>query len=84
MRTAVENLTLRNSAFWMQRYFSCDHVRLSGLTVWNHANLNNDGLDIDSSQNVLVSHCRCVARHRPALPWFGDIRVSWIFVFPAQ
>jgi len=53
----VENLTLRNSAFWMQRYFTCDGVRLHGLTVWNHANKNNDGLDIDSSRNVLISDC---------------------------
>ena len=53
----VENLTLRDSAFWMQRYFSCDGVRLHRLTVWNHCNKNNDGLDIDSSQNVIVSDC---------------------------
>ena len=55
---AVENITLKNSAFWMQRYFSCDGVRLNGLIVWNHANKNNDGIDIDSSRNVLVSDCR--------------------------
>lgn len=54
----VENLTLRNSAFWMQRYFSCDGVRIHGLKVWNHANKNNDGLDIDSSCNVIVSDCQ--------------------------
>ena len=54
----VEDLSLKNSAFWMQRYFSCDGVRLNGLTVWNHANKNNDGIDIDSSRNVLVSDCR--------------------------
>ena len=54
----VEDLNLRNSAFWMQRYFSCDGVRVNGLTVWNHANKNNDGIDIDSSRNVLVSDCR--------------------------
>lgn len=54
---AVEDLTLRNSAFWMQRYFSCDGVRLHRLTIWNHANKNSDGMDIDSSQNVIISDC---------------------------
>lgn len=54
----LQELHLRNSAFWMQRYFSCDGVRLSGLTVWNHANKNNDGIDIDSSCNVIVSDCQ--------------------------
>ena len=53
----VENLSLRNSAFWMQRYFNCDGVRIHKLNVWNHANRNNDGIDIDSSQNVMISDC---------------------------
>lgn len=54
----VENLRLRNSAFWMQRYFSCERVRLHRLDVWNHANLNNDGIDLDSSRDAVVSDCR--------------------------
>ena len=55
--TTVQDLKLRNSAFWMQRYFNCDGVRLNGLHVLNHANKNNDGIDIDSSQNVQISDC---------------------------
>jgi polygalacturonase len=54
----VQNLTLRSSAFWMQRYHTCDGIHLHGLTIWNHANKNNDGIDIDSSQNVLISDCQ--------------------------
>ncbi len=54
---SVENLKLRSSAFWMQRYFSCSNVRIHGLDVFNHANKNNDGLDIDSSNDVMVSDC---------------------------
>lgn len=55
---AVENLSLRNSGFWMQRYFGCENVRLRGLTIWNHGNKNNDGIDIDSSRDVLISDCQ--------------------------
>ncbi|MFW5846079.1 MAG: glycoside hydrolase family 28 protein [Planctomycetota bacterium] len=54
----VRDLHLRNSAFWMQRYLACDGVRLTGLRIWNHCNLNNDGSDIDSCRNVIVSDCR--------------------------
>ncbi|MFW5777310.1 MAG: glycoside hydrolase family 28 protein [Spirochaetota bacterium] len=54
----VRDITMRNSAFWMQRYFTCDGVRLEGLTVYNHCNINNDGVDVDSSKNVVVSNCR--------------------------
>lgn len=54
----VENLQMHSSAHWMQRYFHCTGVRISGLRVFNHANLNNDGLDIDSSEDVVVSNCQ--------------------------
>lgn len=53
----VENLHMRSSAFWMQRYFACTNVRISKLNIYNHSNKNNDGLDIDSSQDVIVSDC---------------------------
>lgn len=53
----VRGLTLRNSAFWMQRYLACKGVRLDDLNVHNHANLNNDGIDIDSSEDVAITGC---------------------------
>lgn len=53
----VSDLKLRNSAFWMQRYLGCRNVFLRGLDVYNHCNQNNDGLDIDSSRDVVVSDC---------------------------
>jgi polygalacturonase len=52
----VRDIHLMNSAFWMEHYFACDGVRISGITVFNHGNLNNDGIDIDS-RNVIVSGC---------------------------
>lgn len=57
-RIRVENIHFKNSGFWMQRYFACQDVQISGITVYNHANKNNDGLDIDSSQNVVIENCR--------------------------
>jgi polygalacturonase len=55
-KVVVENVFLTNSAFWMQDYQGCDGVKIKGITVLNHANWNNDGLDIDS-KNVTVSDC---------------------------
>jgi hypothetical protein len=57
-RVTVRDLHLTNSAFWMQRYYGCVGLRLSGLTVYNHSNLNNDGVDIDGCRDVTVSDCR--------------------------
>ena len=53
----VSNLVLHGSAFWMQRYFCCEEVELAGLRVYNHCNLNNDGLDIDGCRRVSIHDC---------------------------
>jgi polygalacturonase len=53
----VEGLRLRNSALWMQHYLNCERVQLRGLNVWNHANRNNDMIDLDGCRQVTVSDC---------------------------
>lgn len=52
----VHDLTLRNSAYWMQNYLGCDGLHLKGLTIYNHSNYNQDAMDIDAC-NVLVEDC---------------------------
>lgn len=52
----VENVTLKNSAFWTSHYLLCDGVTISGVKVIGHANWNNDGIDIDS-KNVTITNC---------------------------
>ena len=54
----VANLTLKNAACWMQNYLNCGNLLLEDLTVRNHANWNNDGMDIDSCRNVVIRRCR--------------------------
>jgi len=56
-RVTVENLKMQSSSFWMQRYYCCEDVRLRGLDIFNHCNLNNDGMDIDGCRRVIVSDC---------------------------
>lgn len=56
-RVRLEGLRLRNSAYWMARLLRCTDVRIRDLDVFNHCNLNNDGLDLDSCEEVLVSGC---------------------------
>ena len=53
----VTGVTLRNSAMWMQHYLACDGLMIRGIRVWNHANQNNDMMDIDGCRNVVVSDC---------------------------
>ncbi len=53
----VENLTLQNSAMWMQQYLACENLSLRGIRVYNHCNQNNDMIDIDGCRNVVMSDC---------------------------
>jgi polygalacturonase len=56
-RVLVENLSLRNSAMWMQHYLDCDFLTVRGINVYNHVSGNNDMIDIDGCRNVVVSDC---------------------------
>ena len=58
----VSGLTMKNAACWMQNYLNCDRLTLTGLTVRNHANYNNDGMDIDGCRDVLIRYCREIGR----------------------
>ncbi|MDB5119653.1 MAG: glycoside hydrolase family 28 [Sphingobacteriales bacterium] len=52
----IFNVRMENSAFWMQNYVDCENLHVKGITVYNHVNWNNDGIDIDS-KNVLIEDC---------------------------
>jgi len=52
----MQGLHLKNSAYWMQNYIGCDSLHIKGIDVYNHANYNEDGMDIDA-RNVLIEDC---------------------------
>ncbi|MGD9930802.1 MAG: glycoside hydrolase family 28 protein [Mangrovibacterium sp.] len=51
----IENISLRNSACWMQHYLACDWLQIREVRVFNRNNFNNDALDLDGCRNVTVS-----------------------------
>jgi len=53
----VAGIKMQNSGFWNQHYLNCEDVLLDKITVFNHANSNNDALDIDGCRRVIVSNC---------------------------
>ncbi|RZM28201.1 MAG: hypothetical protein EOO88_09900 [Pedobacter sp.] len=53
----ISGIKMQHSAMWMQRYVNCDFLKITGVTVFNHANWNNDGVDIDDCHNVVISDC---------------------------
>jgi len=53
----LKDINLKNSALWMQQYLQCKNLRFEGINVFNHANRENDGLDIDNCENVMINNC---------------------------
>lgn len=52
----IENVTLRQAAAWTLRLYDCEHVIIKGISIYSHANFNNDGIDIDG-KDVVVTGC---------------------------
>lgn len=66
----VQDVTLRNGSWWIQKYHSCNHLFINGVTVYSKENQdmnrpryadnpgrNTDGCNIVDSKNVQISDC---------------------------
>ena len=53
----VENLSLRRSGFWTVQVVYSDHVTVNGIKIKDNDGPSTDGVDIDSSQYVLIENC---------------------------
>ncbi len=55
---SIEGIKLKNSALWMQHYIACENLYIHNIEVYNHANKNNDMIDINGCKDVIISDCR--------------------------
>ena len=81
----VRDVTLSGSPFWTLHFADCDGVVVSGVKIWGSLFVpNNDGIDLTTCRNALVSDCDirtgddCIAitgyDHHFDLPGFNGIR----------
>lgn len=54
---SVRDVTLRESACWVQLYRDCERIILENITVRTMAAITNDGLDLDGCSHVVVRGC---------------------------
>jgi len=54
---AVKNITLKNSAGWVQDYRGCSNLVIDSLKVQSTAYWNNDGIDVTDCKKVKISNC---------------------------
>lgn len=52
----VEGIRMLNSGIWNQHYLNCENVVVDRINVYNHANRNNDGIDIDGCRRFTLSN----------------------------
>jgi polygalacturonase len=52
----IEDVTLKNSPFWVIHPLFCESVIVRGVSVYSHGP-NSDGCDPESSKNVLIENC---------------------------
>ncbi len=53
----LRDINLCNAAAWTCHLFECADVKIADVTINSHMNKNNDGIDIDSCSDVLITGC---------------------------
>lgn len=53
----VTNVTIKNSACWVQAYEKCKNIIIDRVKVDSDTYWNNDGIDIVDCQNVQITNC---------------------------
>lgn len=56
-QVTVRQITLLQSACWVQLYRECTNVLVENIKVRSCAAITNDGIDIDSCSNVVIRGC---------------------------
>ncbi len=53
----LDSVTLKNSAAWCLHINKSKDICVRNITIDSRVNANNDGIDIDSSSDVLIENC---------------------------
>ncbi|TCD28564.1 glycoside hydrolase family 28 [Pedobacter psychrodurus] len=54
---SIKNVTMKNSAGWVQDFVNCNRLYIDSVTVESTVYWNNDGIDIVNSKNVRITNC---------------------------
>ncbi len=53
----IKDIRLRQPAAWTCHFYQSHDVIVDNVSIYSHANQNNDGIDLDSSFNVEIKNC---------------------------
>ena len=57
----IERIKLTDAAAWCLHINRCFDINIKNVSIDSHCNENNDGIDIDSSENVNVENCNIIS-----------------------
>ncbi|HKB90201.1 MAG TPA: glycoside hydrolase family 28 protein, partial [Opitutaceae bacterium] len=61
-RIRIEDVTIRMAPSWTIHPKNCEDVKIRGISLLNNLRgINTDGIDVDSSRNVIISDCHIEA-----------------------
>ena len=53
----LKNIHIREAAAWACHFFQSSNILIDNVSIYNHANKNNDGIDLDSSHDIVIKNC---------------------------
>ena len=53
----IRDITLKDSASWVQHYRDCEHLTIENIKVRSISIANNDGIDVDGCVHAVVRGC---------------------------
>lgn len=53
----LENISLRQPAAWTCHFYQCASIEVLNVGIYAHAHQNNDGIDMDSSHDIVIKDC---------------------------
>lgn len=57
----LDRINFENGAMWTIHLLACENVNISNIKINSRCNRNNDGIDIDSCNDVIVSDCHIIS-----------------------
>ena len=56
-KITLKDIHIREAAAWACHFFQSHNILVDNMSIYNHANKNNDGIDLDSSHDVVIKNC---------------------------
>ena len=86
----IQDIHIRQAAAWAVHLFQSHDIIIDNVDIYNHANKNNDGIDLDSSYDITITNTKvnseddaiCIKATSP-LPTYNvkvsncDIKSDW-------